>query len=118
MKKVFVICPVRDVTPEEKQAIQNYVEALEANNYQVHWPQRDTKQDGDPIGIRICSDNRAAIESADEVHVYWNGNSTGSFFDLGMTFALRKPVVIINQFEQTPHKSFGNVLKALGGELK
>jgi nucleoside 2-deoxyribosyltransferase len=117
MKKVFVICPVRNVTQEEKQAIENWVEDLESNGYQVHWPQRDTKQDGDPIGIRICGDNRQAIENADEVHVFWNPQSTGSLFDLGMTFALRKPVKIINTIEQTPSKSFNNVVKALGGEL-
>ncbi len=52
--------------------------------------------------------------TVDEVHVYWNGVSTGSHFDLGMayTLAATRPIkfIMINKLERTPTKSFGNFL--------
>ena len=93
--KIFLICPVREVTEEENNAIRNYISQLEKNGHSVYWPFRDTNQE-DPIGLRICRDNRGAIEEADEVHVWWNGKSTGSLFDLGEAFALRKKIVLAN----------------------
>ena len=119
-KSAFVICPVREATDDEKEFIQNYISKLEGEGYNVHYPARDTKQDGDPIGLRICSDNRAAIQNADEIHVYWNGKSSGSLFDLGMTFMAEKPIVLFNrdQVERTASKSFQNVLLDLDRQYR
>ena len=113
-KTVFLICPVRGVTEEENALIEEYVVGLESDGVVVYWPKRDTDQE-DSIGLRICEDNRAAIESADEVHIWFNPRSTGSIFDLGMTFALRKKIVLVNpeMVEPTEGKSFNNVLLAL-----
>jgi hypothetical protein len=108
--RIFIICPVRDVTEEEKQFIENYVHDLEQQGHRVHWPQRDTNQIDETGGIQICIDNKWAITYADEVHVFWNGKSQGSFFDLGMTFSLQKPIKLINKVEWTQGKSFNNVL--------
>jgi nucleoside 2-deoxyribosyltransferase len=113
--KIFIICPVREVTPEEKEIIAKHVFELEADGHKVHWPQRDTDQN-DPNGVYICKQNRDAILKADEIHIYWNGKSAGSLFDFGMTFALRKPIKLINQINKTENKSFENVLKTLVGE--
>lgn len=112
--KIFLICPVRDVPAEVNVAIEKYVDALKAVGNSVHWPYKNTAQD-DPVGLRICQDNRRAIEDADEVHVWWNGKSEGSFFDFGMAFALRKKIVLANHamVQPTPGKSFANVLLAL-----
>lgn len=125
MKRIFIICPVRDVTEEEKQFIEDYVLNLEQKGNKVHWPQRDTNQ-VDPLGgIRICIDNNKAIWQADEVHVYWNNKSQGSFFDLGMAFAYYqlpdtniKSIRLINKIEVTKNKSFNNVLLWLNNEHK
>lgn len=68
------------------ERIAAYVAKLEADGHQVHWPKRDTKQDGDPIGIRICRDNRKEMFAADEVHVWYDPESRGSCFDIGMAF--------------------------------
>ncbi|MDO8504433.1 MAG: hypothetical protein Q7S36_01110 [Candidatus Liptonbacteria bacterium] len=116
-KKVFIICPVREITDQEKGFIANYVSRLEKDGYSVHWPPRDTAQD-DPVGLRICRDNRLAIANADEVHVWWNGKSQGSFFDLGMAFATNKKIVLINFLgvPRTEGKSFNNLLLALSDE--
>jgi len=75
-KRVFLICPVRGVTQAEQIELADYVRTLEDNGCRVHYPPRDTNQD-DPVGDRICRQNRDAILAADEVHVYWvNGETT------------------------------------------
>ncbi len=114
-KKIFVICPVREIEKDEKQFLDDYVSKLESQGHKVHYPPRgDTNQD-DPVGLRICSDNREAIKKSDEVHVYWSERSEGTRFDLGMAFSVGKPIVLINRngVESTPHKSFQNVLLEL-----
>lgn len=90
--KAFLICPVRGHSMAETEAV---VEALEAEHWTVHWPPRDTDQT-DATGLRICSDNRAAIADAYKVFIIWNGESQGCLFDMGMAFALHKPIVIIS----------------------
>lgn len=111
---VFIICPVRNITDKEKDALMRFVEELENQGNKVHWPPRDTNQN-DPTGLRICKDNRDAIEKADYVYVWWNEESQGSLFDIGMAFALKKRVCLINSHLviKTVNKSFNNVLLAL-----
>jgi len=75
----------------------------------VHWPPRDTTQEDD-TGYRICADNRAAIEAADVVYIIWDGQSQGCLFDLGMAFALRKPLYVWQAPPESEGKSFQNVM--------
>lgn len=105
--KSFLICPVRGVPPEEHAAV---VRQLERSGFDVHWPPRDTDQN-DPTGLRICSDNAAAISAADLVHVIWDGKSQGCLFDLGVAFALGKPVSPISLPAPTEGKSFQNMVQ-------
>jgi hypothetical protein len=114
-KKIFLICPVREVTDTEKEAIAQYVAFLKKAGHSVYWPLTDTNQD-DPVGLHICQDNRSAIIAADEIHIWWNGKSQGSIFDFGMAFGLNKKIVLVNrdQVPATPHKSFNNVLREIG----
>ena len=106
MGKSFLICPVRGHAASETEAI---VWSLESEGWDVHWPPRDTDQ-ADATGLRICSDNRSAIEAADAVHVIWDGKSQGCLFDLGMAFALRKIVIPIALPDATDGKSFQNMV--------
>lgn len=106
--KSFLICPVRGVIPHTQVEI---VKQLEQSGYKVHWPPRDTDQ-VDPIGLRICQDNLNAIKNADVVHVMWNGKSQGCLFDLGIAFALNKPIKIIQLPDMTEGKSFQNMVRA------
>ena len=108
MKRTFLICPVRGHSMEETEAI---VKKLERKGWVVHWPLRDTNQD-DPTGLKICDQNRIAIARADEVHVIWDGQSEGCLFDLGMAWALRKPLTIISLPSLTTGKSFQNMVTA------
>lgn len=114
--RIFLICPVRNVSAEEIVAIKKYVFDLEQAGHIVHWPFRDTDQN-DPIGLRICQDNRQAIVDADEIDVWWNDTSKGSYFDLGIAFALGKKIVLANPdgIQPTEGKSFGNMLIAISG---
>jgi len=123
MRKVFVICPVRNATLEIKQRLEDYVAKLEKDGYLVHYPPRDTDQ-SDPIGNQICEQNFRAILEADEVHVFYDETSTGLYFDMGGTFMLtqvlgyKKKIVFVNKddVEDKPGKSFQNVLKFLDEE--
>lgn len=120
---VFVICPVRNAKPEEKEFLEKYVSSLETEGFHVYLPHRDTNQD-DLIGLRICEDNRRAIHNSAKISVYWNPESQGSLFDLGMSFMIAllhdKPIYLINRddVKPTPHKSFQNVLLALDDKYR
>jgi len=105
-KKAFLICPVRGHDMNELQPV---VENLE-RKYVLYWPHRDTDQD-DPIGYRICRDNMKAIKEADVVLIIWDGKSQGSLFDLGMAFALDKPIEVVRLPEATEGKSFQNMVR-------
>ena len=51
--------------------------------------------------LEMIEQNRANIEWADEVHMLWDRRSTGTIFDFGMCFALRKPLKIVYLEEKT-----------------
>ena len=103
-KKVFLICPVRDATKKEKESLNRYVTELESKGYGVHYPEKNTVQNY-LFGFNICSQNRTAIERADEVHIYFNPTSAGSFFDIGMAFMAGKSIHIINKNDFDQEKS-------------
>jgi nucleoside 2-deoxyribosyltransferase len=103
----YLICPVRG---KDRCVFSDVVARLEANGYLVHWPHRDTDQ-CDDTGFRICSENAAAIAAADVVHVIWDGHSQGCLFDLGIAFALRKPIIPLELPVPTEGKSFQNMIQ-------
>ena len=107
MHRAFLICPVRGHDPQE---YANVVARLEGEGWVVHWPPRDTDQN-DETGYRICADNRAAIEAAERVFVVWDGKSQGGLFDLGIAWALRKPITVIEAPEPTEGKSYQNMMR-------
>jgi len=110
-KKVFMICPVRNLTPQEDSYLKGYIGGLEDKGYTVHYPPRDTNQN-DPIGLNICTENKQAIINSDEVQIYYNPTSTGTVFDLGMTFMAEKPLYIINakMFKDSLEDNFSKFL--------
>ncbi len=67
--------------------------------HQVRVPAFDNAPDLDALGV--CEHNREMIEWADTVHLLWDQRSTGSIFDFGMVFALRKPFKIIYMEQKT-----------------
>ena len=107
---VFLICPVRNASEKQKKEMSEYIVKLKSEGKKVYYPGTDTNQ-VDLIGYRICNDNRKAIEESKEVHIYFDGNSVGSLFDLGMAFALKKKLYIVNKDEYviTNTRSFSNI---------
>lgn len=112
MKKIFLICPVRNATSEQKENMQKYIAKLENDGNEVYYPARDTDQIDDTGGWRICTDNKNAIYLSDEVHIFWDDKSIGSIFDLGMAFAFKKKLVVANPkaINTSSIKSFHNVI--------
>lgn len=88
---VYIIVPVRDADPA---LAEDYVSRLESKGHKVHYPPRDVWQ-GCPTGKSICQKHREAMTISDEVHVIWDVESKGSHFDLGMAYALGKPIIPI-----------------------
>lgn len=110
---VFLICPVRGASEGQKAKMHEYIQKLEDAGKKVYYPAKDTDQN-DSIGLRICTENVAAIKEAAEVHIYYDPNSTGTLFDLGAAFAANKKLVIANidDLAPTPGKSFTNMMIA------
>lgn len=104
--RTFLIAPVRGKPGEAFAAV---VKELERGGFDVYWPARDTDQ-SDNVGFQICSQNAAAIAAADVVHVIWDGKSQGCLFDLGIAFALKKPIIALDLPPRTAERSFQNMI--------
>lgn len=110
-KNIFLVCPVRDLSEEEREEIEEYKQGLEREGDEVYFPPENTDQ-SDPYGLKISLENKEGMEEADEVHVYWNEKSRGSVHDLGMLTMSEKPLHLINRedLEFTEGKSLTNVV--------
>jgi len=115
--KVFVIAPVRNISQDFKNRVEAFINSLETKydkeQLNIHYPLRDTDQEDQTGGYIICSDNLKALKEADIICVSWDGKSQGCLFDLGMAFALDKPIFIIPDCfpERTGGKSFANMVR-------
>jgi hypothetical protein len=105
---VGVICSVR--TGADKEYIEAYVKALEDAGHRVFYPGRDTEQVDATGGIRICKDNHHSFRECYEIHVIFHPESQGTLFDLGLCFAMGKPLKVVNPLEPTAGKSFKNMI--------
>lgn len=91
-----------------KTEISKKAHELRQKGHEVILPAFDQIDDiTENLEFKICSANREMIQKADEVHVYWDGRSTGTIFDLGMVFALNKKIIV----EHLGEKSFINFVK-------
>jgi nucleoside 2-deoxyribosyltransferase len=106
--KSFIISPVRNIDNHTHIELQRVTAELEEQGYSVHLPIRDTNQQNNEIGI--CSQNYQAIIDADLVCIWYEPNSIGSVFDLGVTVSHKKPLKILNTVLRTEGKSFANMI--------
>ena len=115
--RVYLICPVRGCSDEDRSFADEYVARIERGGATVHYPPRDVDQTDDGIGLTISEAHREAMLECDEVHVIWDPTSSGSHFDFGMAFMLRafKDVrfVLARPIDRAPQKGHGNKLLAL-----
>lgn len=121
-KDVYLICPVRNVTQGTFEKMNRYVDDLESKGISVHYPPRDVDQTEDGVGLAISTAHREAMLECKEIHVFWDNQSYGSHFDLGMAFMLNStkgiPIVLAAPVISTPRRSYGNILKAIGVKTK
>lgn len=106
--RAFLICSVRGADEATLRAQEKYVASLEARGYEVHYPPRDTNQN--VSGSEITCQNYWAMKNADEVHVFYNPDSQGTHFDLGMAFAMAKKIVVAHNVPYGPGKSYARML--------
>ena len=111
--KIYLICPVRNVTEEQQKEIDNYAKALEDEGHQVHNPRYAADQTCE-TGLGICEAHKEGMSEAQRVDIFWDISSYGSHFDLGMAFAMGIPVKLVKLYkEDTEGKSYVKVIKAL-----
>ncbi len=97
--KIFLICPVRDASPKQKKWIEDYVAKRTSEGYIIHAPHLHTRQVDLFGGYAICTENAHALATSSEIDIYYDQKSTGSVFDLGVAYALHKPLVLLNKDE-------------------
>jgi predicted TIM-barrel fold metal-dependent hydrolase len=103
---IYIICAVRNASPDRVAEIRRHAEAMRFKGHQVHFPPDDAPQD-DPTGAAICRTHLKAMKIANEVHVFWDVRSSGSHFDLGMAYALGKKIVPLTlEMPDGPEKSY------------
>ena len=64
---------------------------------EIHAPHLHTVQQDILGGYTICLQNANAIASSSRIDIYYDQKSTGSAFDLGVAYYLKKPIKILNQ---------------------
>jgi hypothetical protein len=107
---IYIICAVRNADSERAQLEARYAQRLRREGHNVHYPPDSAPQD-DVTGAAICEAHKAAMLEANEVHVLWDSDSKGSHFDLGMAYALSKPIRGIRCYDSAiPTKSYWNAV--------
>jgi hypothetical protein len=109
MKKIYIISSVRKADKDMVRKLEQYAMELQRGGDKVYLPHRDTKQD--MASYLICLQNKQAIVEADEIHIFYESESQGSHFDLGMAFMYNKPIKIIENGEVGEGKSFPRMLE-------
>lgn len=97
--KIFLICPVRNATLEQREWIENFVNEKYNEGYIIHAPHLHTRQTDLFGGYAICVQNAEAVATSQEIDIYYDQSSTGSVFDLGVAYALHKPLKLLNKNE-------------------
>ncbi len=110
-KWIYVISSVRGATPNLRHRLEQYAAKLKREGHRVYVPHRDTDQKMSTLEIN--QRNRDVISRVDEVHVFYSSESQGSHFDLGVAFALDKPIIVIENEPYGYGKSYARMLDEL-----
>ena len=97
--QIFLICPVRNASANQKNWIVNYVYSKTREGYKIHAPHLNTRQVDMFKGYAICRQNAEAVAKSSEVAIYYDKSSTGSVFDLGVSYVLGKGITLLNADE-------------------
>lgn len=108
--KIYLVMPVRNSDPTTRRVAYEAVAHWESLGHQVHFPLRDAPQDC-PTGERICEAHLRAMRECHQVRVLWDEDSKGSHFDIGMAYALGKPIFKTGNVGRIPpEKSYWNAV--------
>lgn len=111
--KIHIICPVRNVSEEQQIEIDNYCFQLEKEGHIVHNPKYAVNQQ-DKTGYYICKSHLDSMKQSDRIDVFWDVNSKGSHFDLGMAFALDKDIKLVKTYQDDIEgKSYVKVMRMM-----
>ncbi len=99
--RIFLICPVRNATPEQRKWIEDFVKEKDKEGYVIYAPHLHTNQNDLLGGYNICTDNSEAIAMSSKIDIYYDQSSTESAFDLGVAYCLHKPLEMLNKDEIT-----------------
>ena len=83
---VYMLCPVRNATSDEKEFLEKYKAKLEEMGFEVLYPGTDTVQEDPTGGCKIVFDHCDEILSSRTVHAFYNPKSEGSKYDFGSSF--------------------------------
>ncbi|MGA3020608.1 MAG: nucleoside 2-deoxyribosyltransferase [Candidatus Micrarchaeales archaeon] len=114
-KHISIISSDPATLGEKGSIIRGYTEGLRLKGIIVNWPE-DMPPIEDKTGCNTCLRDLEEMSQSNEVHIFWNGNSKRSLFNLGMAFALGKPIALINRADveamadKHPGKCFEKVL--------
>src|SRR3990167_2397043 len=76
-----------------------YRQKMEVHKEQIEWYGHTVKMPLFDSDVRkeidIVTENKERIKWADEVHLFWDGRSQGTLWDVAVAFALDKPIRII-----------------------
>ena len=109
--RIYLLCPVRLATPKQESELMELVIRLESEGHEVFYPAIDNiYEDIDKTGEDICLANESAIICSDIVYIYWCHKSTGSYFDLGLAWAYKKPIKLVNEIEVPDKPTFESLL--------
>jgi len=97
------------MSEDVKQQLKKYVSELKDKGFIVQLPHQDDNQN--KSGYEICQQNMIYIKKADEIHIFYNNQSKGLHFDLGMAFILKKPIIVVKNELYSDGKSFPRMLK-------
>ncbi|MFA6860006.1 MAG: hypothetical protein WCR30_01290 [Clostridia bacterium] len=129
-KKIFTICPVRNATKEQIEAINKRICCLKKKGYFVHYPETDTNQNPYVNGVNtggynICLQNAQAISNAKNIFIFYDKTSYGTVFDLGVAYYLQKvysdlkfKLLNENEFVCDPNDFSSKVVNNLIGHKK
>lgn len=95
MNKVYILSP-SDVNLNN---LENYASKLEETGLTVFLPHRHNNTNLTVLEIK--QQNFIEIKNADEVHVFYQHLSQSIYFDLGITFALNKKIVVVENKSYT-----------------
>lgn len=107
-KQIFIISPVRNMQAHIMAKLLQQKDYYSKLGYNVYIPYIDTDQTVSELNI--CLKNIDEIKKSEFLLIYFEEDSIGSIYDIGVSMSLNKKIININEIQKTDSKSFNNLL--------